>query len=71
MPNALSEALRTEIDRKDAVHENLEILDTLLHELLEMTAPLHDESDDCHCGEGKEVHAAHIDRNKQLQGPSR
>lgn len=46
---ALGDALRAEITKRDAVYENLQILDELIHQLLEITAPLHTEEEDCDC----------------------
>lgn len=49
MPSALSDALRSEIEKRDNIYENLLILDQLIHQLLELSAPLHAESEDCDC----------------------
>lgn len=49
MPSAIANALREEITKRDAVHEHLIVLDGLIHELIEMTAPLHTEDEDCDC----------------------
>jgi hypothetical protein len=53
MPSALANALATEIENRDAVHANLEILDTLVHELLALTEPRHTLEEDCNCGKEK------------------
>ncbi len=53
MPNALADMLASEIEKRDNVHENLEILDTLIHELLELTRPVRTLDEDCNCGKAK------------------
>jgi hypothetical protein len=53
MPNAMAEALAAEIEKRDVTHENLEILDEIVHQLLEMTKPLRTLDDDCNCGKRK------------------
>lgn len=51
MPNALAEALSLEIEKRDLTHENLEVLDEIVHQLLDITKPVRSlEEDDCNCG---------------------
>lgn len=53
MPSAIARALDKAIGDLDNVHENLEILDTMIHELLESTKPKHSLDEDCNCGKDK------------------
>ena len=46
---ALVAALKDEITTRDNVHSQLEIMDMIIHELLKMTEPKHQASEDCGC----------------------
>lgn len=49
MPKALAEALRAEISKRDNVHESLQIIDQIVHQLIEVTSKMHAEEEDCDC----------------------
>ena len=49
MPNALGDALRKEITKRDNIHANLLVMDEILHQLIAIAAPMHTEDEDCDC----------------------